>query len=88
MVGQQKVVSSILNGERIKYKIKPYLPKGWFGVNYEGQSYELFQNFRRSEKCAAMAMLYTFGILEMLTRAFVFSTLSYGSYYPKNEKKK
>ena len=50
----------------IKYKIKPYLPKGWFGVNYEGKVTNYFKTLG-VPKGAAMAMLYTFGILEMLT---------------------
>ncbi len=52
------------NGKEIA-KIKPYLPKGWFGVNYETKVTNYFKSLG-VPKSAAMAMLYTFGIFEML----------------------
>jgi len=50
----------------VKYKIKPYLPKGWFGVNYEGKVTSYFKTLG-VPKPVAMTMLYAFGILEMVT---------------------
>ena len=49
----------------IKYKIKPYLPKGWFGVNYENKVTNYFKTLH-VPKSGAMALLYTFAIFEIL----------------------
>jgi hypothetical protein len=54
------------NDGNVKYKIKPYLPKGWFGVNYENKVTNYFKTLG-VPKSAAMAMLYTFAVLEILT---------------------
>lgn len=49
----------------VKYKIKPYLPKGWFGINYETKITNYFKTLH-VPKNAAMAMLYTFAVFEIL----------------------
>ncbi len=49
----------------VKYKIKPYLPKGWFGVNYENKVTNYFKTLG-VPKSGAMGLLYTFAIFEIL----------------------
>lgn len=49
----------------IKYKIKPYLPKGWFGKNYDDEVTSYFKTLHVPRN-AALGLLYTFAIFEIL----------------------
>ncbi len=49
----------------VKYKIKPYLPKGWFGINYDDKVVNYFKTLY-VPKNAALGMLYTYAVFEIL----------------------
>ena len=49
----------------VVYKIKPYLPVGWYGINYENKVAGYFKTLHVPRN-AAMGLLYTFAAFEIL----------------------
>jgi hypothetical protein len=52
-------------GGNVKYKIKPYLPRGWFGVNYENKVINYFKTLHIPAN-VARRLLYIFAVFEIL----------------------
>ncbi len=50
---------------KVVYKIKPYLPKGWFGINYDNKVANYFKTLG-VPRSAALGILYTFAVFEIL----------------------
>lgn len=70
----------------IKYKIKPYLPKGWFGINYEDKVTNYFKTLG-VPRYAAIAMLYTYAVFEILI-SFLFLALFIWQMLPEEREDK
>lgn len=50
---------------KVVYKIKPYLPTGWFGINYDNKVANYFKTLG-VPRSAALGILYTFAVFEIL----------------------
>ncbi|NNE98833.1 MAG: hypothetical protein HKN25_07415 [Pyrinomonadaceae bacterium] len=67
---------------QVVYKIKPYLPKGWFGINYDNKVANYFKTLG-VPRSAALGMLYTFAVFEILI-AFLFLSLFIWQLLPES----
>lgn len=70
----------------VKYKIKPYLPKGWFGINYDNKVAGYFKTLGVPRN-AALGLLFTFAVFEILI-AFLFLALVIWQLLPESREDK
>ncbi len=74
------------NKGNVVYKIKPYLPKGWYGVNYENKVTSYFKTLH-VPRDVAMGLLYTFAVFEILI-ALLFLALFIWQMLPESREDK
>ena len=70
----------------IKYKIKPYLPNGWYGINYDDKVANYFKTLHVPRN-VALGLLYTFAFFEILI-AFLFLALFLWQMLPESREDK
>ena len=73
------------NGE-VVYKIKPVLPKGWFGINYDNKVARYFKTLHVPRN-VALGLLTTFAIFEILI-ALLFLALFMWQMLPETREDK
>jgi len=71
---------------KVVYKIHPYLPNGWYGINYDNKVASYFKTLHVSRN-AALGMLYTFAVFEILT-GFLFLVLFIWQLLPETREDK
>lgn len=69
---------------QVVYKIKPYLPVGWFGINYDNQVASYFKTLY-VPRGAALVLLYTFAMFEVLI-ALLFLALFIWQLLPEEKR--
>ena len=74
------------NQGNIVYEIKPYLPKGWYGINYENKVAGYFKTLHVPRN-VAVGLLYTFAVFEILI-ALLFLALFIWQLLPESREDK
>lgn len=75
----------VMNAEgEVEYKIKPFLPSGWFGINYEETVVGYFKTIHVPRN-VALALLYLFAVAETLL-ALLFLVLCLWQLIPEERR--